>query len=137
MGTIAYVLGDYCLNIRPDVLEEKRWSGPSTEIARLHGARMVWASETAENRHWDKQRITELTGGGSITARFLYQNEFTYTPQFKITVIGNHSPRLRSVDAAIRRRLIVVPFQHLPKVRDEVAEGAAARGSFRHLVLAH
>ena len=119
VGTIAYILGDYCLNIRPDVLEEKRWSGPSTEIARLHGARMVWASETAENRHWDKQRITELTGGGSITARFLYQNEFTYTPQFKITVIGNHSPRLRSVDDAIRRRLIVVPFQHLPNVRDE------------------
>ena len=31
-------------------------------------------------------------------------------PQFKLFVVGNHKPRLRSVDEAIRRRLNLLPF---------------------------
>jgi putative DNA primase/helicase len=31
-------------------------------------------------------------------------------PQFKLFIIGNHKPGLRSVDEAIRRRFNLIPF---------------------------
>jgi phage/plasmid-associated DNA primase len=38
------------------------------------------------------------------------QDFFDFTPTFKLLVAGNHKPRLTSVDEAIRRRLLLVPF---------------------------
>jgi putative DNA primase/helicase len=51
-----------------------------------------------------------VTGGDPISARFMRQDFFTYTPAFKLFIIGNHKPGLRSVDEAIRRRFNLVPF---------------------------
>ncbi len=35
---------------------------------------------------------------------------FEYVPQFKLVISGNHKPRLRAVNAAIRRRMNLLPF---------------------------
>ena len=35
---------------------------------------------------------------------------FTYAPQFKLFIAGNHKPSLQNVDEAIRRRLHLLPF---------------------------
>jgi len=37
-------------------------------------------------------------------------DEFTFIPQFKLIIAGNHKPGLRNVDEAIRRRLHLIPF---------------------------
>jgi putative DNA primase/helicase len=76
----------------------------------LRGARLVVAIETQKGRRWDETKIKALTGGDKITARFMRQDFFDYTPSFKLFVSGNHKPRLTSVDEAIRRRLLLVPF---------------------------
>ena len=36
-----------------------------------------------------------------MTARFMRGNFFTFTPSFKLTFTGNHTPDLRNVDAAM------------------------------------
>ena len=61
-------------------------------------------------RRWDEARIKTLTGGDKISARFMHGNFFEFTPQFKLAVSGNHKPGLRSVDAAIKRRMHLIPF---------------------------
>jgi putative DNA primase/helicase len=38
------------------------------------------------------------------------QDFFTFTPQFKLMIAGNHKPSLHGVDEAIRRRLHLIPF---------------------------
>jgi putative DNA primase/helicase len=38
------------------------------------------------------------------------QDFFEFTPEFKLLIAGNHKPRLRTVDEAIRRRLNLIPF---------------------------
>jgi putative DNA primase/helicase len=81
-----------------------------TELAGLHGARLVTAIETQEGRRWDESKIKSLTGGDTISARFMRQDFFDYLPQFKLIIAGNHKPGLRSVDEAIRRRFNLVPF---------------------------
>ena len=58
----------------------------------LRGARLVAASETEEGRRWAESRIKALTGGDPISARFMRQDFFEYTPQFKLVIAGNHKP---------------------------------------------
>jgi putative DNA primase/helicase len=81
-----------------------------TDLAMLNGVRLVVAHETEVGRHWAEARIKAITGGDPITARFMRADFFTYKPQFKLWIVGNHKPSLRTVDEAIRRRIHLVPF---------------------------
>jgi phage/plasmid-associated DNA primase len=45
-----------------------------------------------------------------ISARFMRQDFFTFSPAIKLWIGGNHKPGLRGVDEAIRRRLNLIPF---------------------------
>ncbi|MGV7004909.1 phage/plasmid primase, P4 family [Desulfovibrio sp. QI0442] len=85
-----------------------------TDLAMLKGARLVCVSETEDGRAWAESRIKQLTGGDKITARFMRQDFFEFTPQFKLVIVGNHQPILRNVDAAARRRFNIIPFVHTP-----------------------
>ncbi len=58
-------------------------------------------------------------GGDPIPARFMRQDFFTYLPQFKLVIAGNHKPGLRGVDEAIRRRFHLVPFTVTIQKRDK------------------
>jgi putative DNA primase/helicase len=89
-----------------------------TDLAMLRGARVVTAQETEEGRRWAEARIKALTGGDPITARFMRRDFFTYTLQFKLVIVDNHKPLLRSVGDAERRRFNIVPFTHKPTVPD-------------------
>jgi putative DNA primase/helicase len=42
------------------------------------------------------------------------QDFFTFVPQFKLTIVGNHQPVLKNVDDAARRRFNIVPFTRKP-----------------------
>jgi putative DNA primase/helicase len=81
-----------------------------TDLAGLHAARLVTAVETEEGRRWAESKIKSLTGGDKISARFMRQDFFEFTPVFKLIIVGNHRPGLRSVDDAIRRRFHLIPF---------------------------
>jgi putative DNA primase/helicase len=70
----------------------------------------VTSIETEEGRRWAEQKITALTGGDEISARFMRQDYFDYTPHFKLVIAGNHKPGLRSINEAIRRRLHLIPW---------------------------
>jgi putative DNA primase/helicase len=70
----------------------------------------VSAVETEEGRRWAESKIKALTGGDKISARFMRQDFFEFTPQFKLLIAGNHKPGLRTVDEAIRRRFYLIPF---------------------------
>ena len=81
-----------------------------TDIAGLHGARLVTATETEKGRRWAEAKIKSLTGGDKVSARFMRGDFFDFIPIFKLFITGNHKPSLRSVDEAIRRRFHLIPF---------------------------
>lgn len=93
-----------------------------TDLAMLHGARVVTATETEEGRQWAEARIKAMTGGDPVTARFMRQDFFTYLPAFKLMIAGNHKPGLANVDEAARRRFNIVPFSHKPPKPDRELE---------------
>jgi len=105
-----------------DTFTASRNDRHSTELAMLNGARLVTASETEEGRAWAESRIKQMTGGDPITSRFMRQNNFTFTPQFKLMIVGNHKPELHNVDDAARRRFNIVPFMLKPLKPDHDLE---------------
>jgi putative DNA primase/helicase len=110
IDTVAGILGDYHKTAPIETFTESLRDRHPTELAMLRGARLVTAVETEEGRRWAESRIKTLTGGDRVAARFMGQDFFEYTPQFKLFVAGNHKPGLRSVDEAMRRRFHMVPF---------------------------
>lgn len=118
INTIADVAGDYSINVPTSTLTAAKYDAHPEELARLDGARLAWASETEKGRAWAENRIKSLTGGDTITARFMRQDSFSFVPKMKLTIIGNNRPSLTDVDAAIRRRFIVLPFDHPPTTKD-------------------
>jgi putative DNA primase/helicase len=118
LNTIAGVFGDYATAAAMDTFTATRNDRHPADMAMLRGARLVTCAETTEGRAWDETRIKQFTGGDPITARFMRQNFFTYMPTFQMIVIGNYQPRLINITQAMRRRLVVVPFNFKPRVAD-------------------
>jgi len=108
--TVQGYSGDYALTAPIETFLAPKGERHPTELAMLRGARLVVAHETEAGRHWNESRIKALTGGDTIAARFMRQDFFTYKPTFKLCIVGNHKPALRTVNEAIRRRFHLVPF---------------------------
>jgi len=118
IDAIGEVLGDYSTNAPTKTFMLSHGDGHPTDIAGLVGARAVFAQETAEGRRWDEGLLKIISGGDPISARFMHQNFFTFRPQFKLIFSGNHKPEIGNLDAAMKRRLSLIPFNCVPKVVD-------------------
>jgi putative DNA primase/helicase len=111
LKTIESILADYSTHCPADALMVKqRDGGANNEIARLRGARFVAAVETDEGKRLSESLVKELTGGDTISARFLFAEFFEFVPAFKIWLACNHKPVIRGTDHAIWRRIKLLPF---------------------------
>jgi putative DNA primase/helicase len=110
VSTLTGILGDYARTAPIETFTASTSERHPTELAALRGARLVVATETEEGRRWAESKLKALTGGDKIAARFMRQDFFEFTPVFKLLIVGNHKPSLRTVDEAIRRRLHIIPF---------------------------
>ena len=117
LDTIADLLGGYAANTQPEtIMMQKYNSGASSDIARLKSARFVTCEEPTEGVRLNEGLLKQLTGGSKITCRFLYGDDFEYTPEFKIWVATNHKPVIRGTDVGIWRRIRLIPFEvNIPK----------------------
>jgi putative DNA primase/helicase len=112
------VLGPYFHQAPPYLLLAGASERHLTELASLHGKRLVVCSETGEGRFFDETRVKELTGGELVTCRRMREDEWTYTPSAKLIVLTNHKPRVKGGDHAIWRRLRLVPFERVVAEKD-------------------
>jgi putative DNA primase/helicase len=110
VAALSGVMGDYATTAPMEMFTDSNNERHPTDLAGLVGARLVTAQETEKNRRWAETRIKTLTGGDKVSARFMRQDFFEYTPQFKLLIMGNHKPGLRGVDESIRRRMNLIPF---------------------------
>lgn len=110
VNTLTTILGDYATNAPMDTFMETKSERHPTDMAGLRGARFVAAIETEQGKSWAESKVKSLTGGDKISARFMRQDFFEFTPQFKLIVAGNHKPAIKNVDEAMRRRVHLIPF---------------------------
>ena len=84
LSTVSGVLGDYHTTAPIETFTASGSDRHPTEIAGLRGARLVTAIETEEGRRWAESRIKALTGGDKISARFMRQDFFEFTPTVQV-----------------------------------------------------
>lgn len=106
------LLGEYACSAEPETLMAKKrdGSGPSGDVARLKGARLVRAAESDIGHRLNESLLKRMTGGEKLVASFKYGQEFEFLPEFKIWMPTNHKPVVRGTDKGIWRRLKLVPF---------------------------
>lgn len=112
LNVISDIMGGYAANINPQSLLMQKQNGGSAnpDIARLSSVRLVTAAEPNEGERFNEGLIKQLTGGDTITARFLYGREFQFKPRFKLWISANNKPAIRGTDYGIWRRIRMIPF---------------------------
>ena len=110
VNTLAKIMGDYAITAPIEMFLASKHERHPTEIARLKGARLVIAQETQKGRRWDETKLKALTGGDRLSGHFMRQDFFDFEPTHKLIITGNHKPSLSAVNEAIRRRLLLTPF---------------------------
>lgn len=110
LNTLRSLLGSYGMEAAVQTFMINENDRHPTELADLHGARLVTCGETEKGQRWAEARIKLLTGGDPVKARFMREDFFQYTPQYKLFLAGNHKPKLTNVDEAIKRRFRLIPF---------------------------
>lgn len=112
--TILHLFGDYGQQAPSETFLDKR-DGIPNDIARLMGTRFVSATEIGDGKRLNEALVKRMTGGDTLTARFMRSEFFEFQPQFTPWLATNHRPEIRGTDHAIWRRVKLVPFTiHIP-----------------------
>lgn len=127
-------LGEYAQTADFDTFLARRdVGGPRNDVARLAGARFVCSIEVDEGKRLAEGLVKTLTGGDTVTARFLHREAFEFRPALKLWLVANHAPRVKDDDSAIWRRILRLPFDNVlpqaardPQVKKTLTDPAAS-----------
>ncbi|WKZ17748.1 MAG: phage/plasmid primase, P4 family [Candidatus Jettenia sp. CY-1] len=109
--TVSKLLGDFAQAADFETfLVGSNDGGIRNDLARMKGKRFISAVETDAGKRLAETVIKQLTGGDTISARFLFAEYFDFLPTFKIWLAANHKPNIRGTDHAIWRRIKLIPF---------------------------
>lgn len=111
LEALKATMGDYATTADFETFLARSWvGGPRPDIARLASARMAASVEVAQGKRLAEGLVKLLTGGDTVTARFLYSREFEFVPSFKLWLSANDAPSAPHQDDALWRRILTIPF---------------------------
>jgi P4 family phage/plasmid primase-like protien len=131
--TLEAIMGDYFRKTKAQTLMLKfNGGGIPNDVAALYGARMVSVSEISEGQRLDEGLVKDITGGDTMSARFMRSEFFDFDVGFTLWLYGNHKPAVKGKDDGIWNRIRLIPFlvqipdekcdKHLPeKLRGELS----------------
>jgi hypothetical protein len=115
-----------------DVLLARRGEHHPTQLATLHGPRLVTAAETGAGRRLAESLVKQLIGGDPVTARRMREDFWEFRPEFKLWLATNHKPQ-PAAPITLWRRIRLIPFDvtfHAPGDREDTTArfGVASDG---------
>lgn len=111
LDVLMKLLGDYADAAPPGFLMARPYEGHPTDLAELHGRRVIVCSEVKPGDRFDEARVKLLTGGDRIKARRMRQDFFSFAPTHKLWLLGNHRPEVGTGGFAFWRRMRLIPFE--------------------------
>ncbi|MFE7809868.1 phage/plasmid primase, P4 family [Streptomyces sp. NPDC057430] len=111
LDVLMRLLGDYADAAPPGFLMARPYEGHPTDLAELHGRRVIVCSEVKPGDKFDEARVKLLTGGDRIKARRMRQDFFSFRPTHKLWLLGNHRPEVGTGGFAFWRRMRLIPFE--------------------------
>ncbi len=111
--TIQALLSEYGVKAAAEtfMLKKSDRGAASPELVALIGRRFVSVSEVGGGQSFSEALLKDMTGGDTMTARPLYQNEVNFRPLFKLWFYGNVRPTINGTDGGIWRRMMLIPFK--------------------------
>ncbi|MFI7343973.1 phage/plasmid primase, P4 family [Streptomyces sp. NPDC050085] len=113
LDVVMRLVGDYADAAPPGFLMARPYEGHPTDLAELHGRRVIVCSEVKPGDRFDEARIKHLTGGDRIKARRMRQDFFSFQPTHKLWLLGNHRPEVGTGGFAFWRRMRLIPFERV------------------------
>lgn len=111
LDVISGILSDYSATMPENFLLDTTGNAHPTDIARLRGVRLAVASETRPDGKFNESRVKMLTGGDTLSARFMGQNFFDFKPTHTLFMAVNHLPEVKSGGEGFWRRLRKIDFR--------------------------
>jgi P4 family phage/plasmid primase-like protien len=112
LEVIQHLMGEYSKAAHMNTfMQKKQDEGIPNDLAALASARFVAAMESDDGKRLAEAKIKQITGGDTVTARFLHKEFFQFQPQFKIWLGTNHKPTIYGTDEGIWRRIRLIPFE--------------------------
>jgi len=106
------VLFDYMVNANKDILVSPIKTGANSELARFDKKRCIVFSEPEEGHKLNGSTIKQLTGGGVMEARGLYQSAKDIHIHGTQILECNQRPAIKGrTDNALLRRIIDIEFE--------------------------
>lgn len=111
-NALLSALGDYGHAAESDLFMQAKANpnSASPALMGLRGKRLIVVSETERDKHLATALMKNLTGGDPITARPLYGKPVTFAPSHTSLMVTNYLPKVAGDDAAVWRRIRVIPF---------------------------
>jgi P4 family phage/plasmid primase-like protien len=113
LDVLMKLLGDYADAAPPGFLMARPYEGHPTDLAELHGRRVIVCSEVKHGDKFDEARVKLLTGGDRIKARRMRQDFFSFEPTHHLWLLGNHRPEVGTGGFAFWRRMRLIPFERV------------------------
>lgn len=110
-AAIQEVLGDYAGVMPASVLRDNPDDKPRPDLLAALVRRIVIAEEMGAAQHLHADQVKRITGGTKITARGMRSNAYIdRLPSFTPWLVANDVPTIEGADAALLRRVLVVPW---------------------------
>jgi putative DNA primase/helicase len=108
--TLKRLMGDYQTTLAATSISAQTTAAIPNDIAKLAGKRLATISELPQKLHVNTQLVKAMSGGDTMTARFLHKEFFDFQPTAQLVVATNFYPYADVEDKAYFRRLAILRF---------------------------
>lgn len=109
---VMKTFGEYCSTAPTSLVTGKRTesSNATPELCHVEKKLVVFLQEPNPDEKIKAGKMKEMTGNDSMYVRQLFKSGKTMTLKTKLVIVCNNIIEIPGMDAAIRRRIIVLPF---------------------------
>jgi putative DNA primase/helicase len=75
ISVLESLFGDYGASVSSSTFTTAMATNVRNDLARLKGKQFIWASENSSETVLDEELVKRITGGDTITCRFLFKEE--------------------------------------------------------------
>jgi putative DNA primase/helicase len=109
---VVPALGDYASMASRKLFQASKGTEHSTERAELRGKRLLIAEELTEGRSLDITALKQIQDVGTITARYVHKDNFTFQASHSLFTTTNYIPVVNETDHGTWRRLNLLCFPY-------------------------
>ena len=124
LGTIRKILGEYAAEVEPAafMVDKNRHGGPDEAIASLYKINFCTSTEIEDGQKLSTSLLKRMTGGESLRCERKFEHGFTFRPQYKLWLCGNHEPEISDTTNSIWNRLRKIPFNVIISAQERVKD---------------